>query len=145
MMALALDEAREALRRGEIPVGAVVARDGVPLSAARNTREADADPAGHAEINALRAAAAALGSWRLEGGTLYVTLEPCAMCAGAIAQSRLARVVFGAYDRKAGCCGSVYRVTEDPALGTCVPADGGLMAEECEALLKRSMEDMRRR
>ena len=144
MMRLALEEARKALAEGEIPVGAVVAKDGLLLSAAHNTRERDADPAGHAEINALRAAAGVLGAWRLEGCALYVTLEPCAMCAGAIAQSRLSRVVYGAYDRRAGCCGSVYRITEDPALGYYVPADGGLMAEECEALLKGAMKDMRR-
>ena len=100
-----------------------------------NTREADADPAGHAEINALRAAAAALGSWRLEGCTLYVTLEPCCMCAGAAAQARLARIVYGASDPGAGCCGSVYRLSEDPALPWYTPADGGLLAEECRQAL----------
>ena len=139
MMRLALEQARLALEEGEIPVGAVIAREGEVLCAARNTREKTGDPTGHAEINALREAARLLGRWRLNGCTLYVTLEPCCMCAGAIVQSRLERVVFGAYDEQAGCCGSLYRITEDPAFNHFAMAEGGLMADECAAMLMKGI------
>ena len=139
MMRLALEQARLALDEGEAPVGAVIAKDGRVLCAARNTRETKNDPAGHAEINALREAAGVLGTWRLTGCTLYVTLEPCCMCAGAIMQARIDRVVFGAYDEQAGCCGSLYRLTEEPAFIHYTPADGGLMAEECAALMRAAL------
>ena len=109
MMELALRQARLALEEGEIPVGAVIARGDTVIAEARNTRERAGDPTGHAEVNAIRLAAQKLGGWRLNGCTLYVTLEPCAMCAGAIVMSRLSRVVYGARDPAAGCCGSVYR------------------------------------
>ena len=145
MMELALRQARLALEEGEIPVGAVIARGDTVIAEARNTRERAGDPTGHAEVNAIRLAAQKLGGWRLNGCTLYVTLEPCAMCAGAIVMSRLSRVVYGARDPAAGCCGSVYRLSEDPALGVYVPADGGLMAEECQALLKGAMDSLRDR
>jgi len=135
MMDLALTEARLAAAEGEIPVGAVIVKDDRIIARARNTRETQNDPAGHAEINALRMAAQAMGTWRLTGCTIYVTLEPCCMCASAIMQSRLKRVVFGAYDHQAGGCGSLYRLTEDPAFNHFAPADGGLMEEECSALL----------
>lgn len=138
MMRRAIEEARWAARAGEVPVGAALARGGTFLCAARNTRESARDPAGHAEINALRAGAALLGDWRLGGCTLYVTLEPCAMCAGAIGQARVARLVFGAYDAAAGCCGSVYRLTEDPAFAHFCIAEGGLLREECELLLRET-------
>ena len=139
MMRLALDEAEAARAAGEIPVGAVVTRGNEVVFAARNTREADRDPAGHAEINALRGAARKLNAWRLTGCALYVTLEPCCMCAGAIMQARIERVVFGAYDEQAGCCGSLYRVTEDPAFNHFAIAEGGLMAEECRDALMRGI------
>ncbi len=132
MMRLALSEAEKARAEGEIPVGAVVVRGEEVIARAHNTRERACDPAGHAEINALRQAAKALGGWRLNGCTLYVTLEPCGMCACAIGQAHLDRVVFGAYDAQAGCCGSVYRLTEDPAFPWYVPADGGVLEEECQ-------------
>ena len=115
MMRFALEEARIAFAEGEIPVGAVVADGERVLARAHNRRETDADPCAHAEILALRKAAAHLGRWRLQGLTLYVTLEPCPMCAGAAEMSGLARVVYGAKDAQYGCCGSVYRLTEDPA------------------------------
>lgn len=134
-MLLALEQARLAGRMGEIPVGAAVVRNGRVLALAHNLREGAHDPTGHAELLAIRAAAQALGNWRLEGCTLYVTLEPCPMCAGAIQQARLSRVIFGARDARAGCCGSVYRIPEDPALpGFCV-CDGGLMEAECAQML----------
>jgi len=135
MMRRALSLARLALTEGEIPVGAVVVRDGQIIGEGRNTRETLLDPAGHAEINALRAAAKVLGTWRMTGCTLYVTLEPCCMCAGAIVQSRIKRVIFGAYDAQAGGCGSLYRLTEDPAFNHFTPADGGLLETECAALI----------
>ena len=143
IMRLALEEAQRALDEGEIPVGAVIARGGEVVARAHNTRERDRDPAGHAEMLALRRAAQALGGWRLGGCTLYVTLEPCPMCAGAAGQARLSRVVFGAYDRQAGCCGSVYRLTEDPAFPWFVPADGGVLEEECAALMRRGIRRAR--
>ena len=136
----ALKQAQLALSENEIAVGAVLVKDDSVISAGRNTREALSDPTGHAEINAIRAAAKALGTWRLDGCTLYVTLEPCCMCAGAIVQSRISRVVFGAYDEAAGCCGSVYRICEDPAFGSFALSEGGLLSEECTAVLKASMK-----
>ena len=143
MMRLALDQARLALEAGEIPVGAVVARGDEALCAARNTREAKNDPAGHAEVNALREAARRLGTWRLTGCARYVTLEPCCMCAGAVVQARLDRLVFGAWDEQAGCCGSLYRITEDPAFGHFTIAEGGLMADECAGLLAQGVARLR--
>ena len=139
MMLLALEEARLSLEAGDIPVGAVIVRGEEVIARAGNTRERLHDPSGHAEINALRAAAELLGTWRLPGCTMYVTLEPCCMCAGAIVQSRLDRVVFGAYDAQAGACGSLYRITEDPAMNHFTRADGGFMEEECAALIRQSL------
>jgi len=136
MMREALREAQAALETGEVPVGAVIAREGKIIAAAHNLREALHDPTAHAEILAIRAAAERMGGWRLSGCTLYVTLEPCPMCAGAIVQSRVDRLIYGAKDAQAGCAGSVYRITEDPAFNHFCKSDGGLMAEECEAVLR---------
>lgn len=135
MMGLALDEARQALAEGEVPVGAVLTRDDEVLARTHNLREQTGDPTAHAEILALRAAARLTGDWRLSECTLYVTLEPCAMCAGAILNARLARVVFGAYDAQRGCCASVYRLTEDPAFNAFVPSVGGVLERECMAVM----------
>ena len=143
MMRFALEEARIAFADGEIPVGAVVADGERVLARAHNRRETDADPCAHAEILALRKAAAHLGRWRLQGLTLYVTLEPCPMCAGAAEMSGLARVVYGARDAQYGCCGSVYRLTEDPAFPTYCPADGGVLADECAALVRQFFQNRR--
>lgn len=143
MMRFALEEARIAFAEGEIPVGAVVADGERVLARAHNRRERDADPCAHAEILALRRAAARLGRWRLQGLTLYVTLEPCPMCAGAAEMSGLARVVYGARDAQYGCCGSVYRLTEDPAFPTYCPADGGVLADECAALVRQFFQNRR--
>lgn len=134
-MGEALAEARLALAAGELPVGCVIVREGEILSRAHNEREATSDPTAHAEILAIRRAARALKSWRLDGCTLYVTLEPCPMCAGAISQARLSRLVYGAFDRTYGCAGSVYRIPEDPAFNWFCPSDGGVRAEEGGALL----------
>ena len=143
MMRFALEEARIAFAEGEIPVGAVVADGERVLARAHNRRETNADPCAHAEILALRKAAAHLGRWRLQGLTLYVTLEPCPMCAGAAEMSGLARVVYGARDAQYGCCGSVYRLTEDPAFPTYCPADGGVLADECAALVRQFFQNRR--
>jgi tRNA(adenine34) deaminase len=135
-MGAALEEARAAAEAGEVPVGAVVATpDGSLFARAHNRREVDRDPTGHAEILALRQAAATLGSWRLEGCTLYVTLEPCAMCAAAAVLGRLACVVWGAPDPKAGFAGSLANLLDDPRLNHRVAVRGGLRGEEAAALL----------
>lgn len=135
LMGEALAEARRALSEGELPVGCVIARDGEIIARGRNTREGTQDPTGHAEMNAIRAAARALGQWRLTECTLYVTLEPCPMCAGAISQARLSRLVYGAPDPGQGCAGSVYRIPEDPAFSHFCISIGGVRQEECKALM----------
>lgn len=142
-MRQALEEARIALEAGEVPVGAVVVHAGHVVAAAHNEREQRADPTAHAEVLALRAAASALGRRRLNGCTLYVTLEPCPMCAGAILMAGVDEVVFGAADPQKGCAGSVYALPEDPALGGFVRCMGGLLEEECAQVL-RSFFDARR-
>jgi tRNA(adenine34) deaminase len=135
LMALAIEEARRAERHGDVPIGAVLARDGEPIASAGNERELRRDPTAHAEVLAIRAAAEALGGWRLPATTLYVTLEPCAMCAGAIVLARIPAVVFGARDPKAGAAGSVLDVLAEPALNHRPDVRGGLLGEECAALL----------
>ena len=135
-MALALDQARLAAERGEVPVGAVVVVDGVVVAAAHNLRETTADPTAHAEVLALRAAGDALGTWRLGDATLYVTLEPCAMCAGAAVSARLGRLVFGAADPKAGSVGSLYNLAADPRLNHEIPWTSGVRSAECAELLE---------
>jgi tRNA(adenine34) deaminase len=143
-MSLALDMAILALDTGDVPVGAVVlASDGAPLAGACNRREGLADPTGHAEILALRAAGDALGTWRLDGCTLVVTLEPCTMCAGAAVLARVARLVFGAWDPKAGAAGSVRDVVRDGRLNHRVEVVGGVRGEECGALLRAFFDDHR--
>ncbi len=135
-MRAALAEASGALATGDVPIGAVVvAEDGEVVGVGRNVRERDADPTGHAEVVALRAAAAAHGEWRLSGCTLVVTLEPCTMCAGAAVLSRVDRVVFGAYDDKAGAVGSLWDVVRDRRLNHRPEVVAGVLAEESIALL----------
>ena len=134
-MRLALNEARAAGSAGDVPVGAVVVRDGVVVSRSANRTVADQDPTAHAEVLALRAAAAALRSWRLDGCTLYVTLEPCAMCAGAIVLARVDRLVFGAWDAKAGMAGSVGDLVRYPRLNHRPAVLAGVLAEECGEVL----------
>jgi tRNA(adenine34) deaminase len=135
MMALAIERAREAEDHGDVPIGAVIARGDEVLATAGNERELRADPTAHAEILAIRAAAEALGGWRLPATTLYVTLEPCAMCAGAIVLARIPAVVFGAPDPKAGAAGSVLNVLAEPALNHRPEVAGGVLEAECAALL----------
>lgn len=142
-MRLALEEARRCLEHGDVPIGAVVTRESEVLAAAGNERELAADPTAHAEILALRGAAAALGSWRLDGCTLTVTLEPCAMCAGAVVLSRVDRLVFGAADPKAGFAGSLGNLVQDPRLNHSVSLTAGVLAEECGDLLRAFFRDRR--
>ena len=144
-MAEALAEARLALAAGELPIGCVIVKDGEIVGRGHNRRERDNDPTGHAEISAIRDAAARLGDWRLSGCDMYVTLEPCPMCAGAISQSRLERLFFGAYDPAMGCAGSVYRIPEDPAFGHFCRCEGGMMEDECKALLDEFFRSVRNR
>jgi tRNA(adenine34) deaminase len=134
-MRLALREAQRAVEHGDVPIGAVVAHGGELIAAGRNERELRQDPTAHAEIIALREAARAVGSWRVLDAVLYVTLEPCAMCAGAIVLARIPRVVFGASDPKAGACGSVLDVLSEPRFNHRPEVAGGLLAGECGALL----------
>jgi tRNA(adenine34) deaminase len=137
-MRLALREAERALEHDDVPIGAVVVRDDAEvLAAAHNERELRGDPTAHAEILALREAARALGSWRVLDATLYVTLEPCAMCAGAIVLARTPRVVYGAADPKAGACGSVLDVVSDPRLNHRPEVVSGMLAPECGELLSK--------
>jgi tRNA(adenine34) deaminase len=134
-MRLALEAAEEAAERGEVPVGAVIVVDGSVVAGAGNQRETSGDPTAHAEIVALRAAAAAMGTWRLTTATMFVTLEPCPMCAGALVAARVGRLVFGAPDPKAGACGSLYNLCADPRLNHELPVTAGVLQEESAALL----------
>jgi tRNA(adenine34) deaminase len=134
-MGLALEEATAATAHGDVPVGAVVLRDGEVIAQRHNERELTGDPSAHAEILALRDAAVVVGSWRLSGTTLVVTLEPCPMCAGALVAARVEQVVFGAADPKAGACGSLYNLCVDPRLNHELEVVSGVRAEEAAALL----------
>jgi tRNA(adenine34) deaminase len=134
-MRLAIREAERALEHDDVPIGAVIVREGEVIGAAHNERELRQDPTAHAEILALREAAAAVGSWRVLESMLYVTLEPCTMCAGAIVLARVPRVVYGAVDPKAGAAGSVLDVLDEPRLNHRSEVAGGLLAAECAALL----------
>jgi tRNA(adenine34) deaminase len=134
-MTLALDEAAEALRHDDVPVGALVLRDGEVIARRHNERELAGDPTAHAEILALRDAATVVGSWRLDGLTLVVTLEPCPMCAGAAVGARIERIVFGAADPKAGACGSLYNLGADPRLNHEIDVVAGVRAGEAADLL----------
>lgn len=134
-MSRALAAAREAGEAGEVPVGALVVAGGTVIALAGNRRETSGDPTAHAEILALREAAAVLGTWRLGGAEMFVTLEPCPMCAGALVAARISRVVFGAPDPKAGSCGSLYNLCTDPRLNHELAVRAGVLQEECAALL----------
>ncbi len=135
-MELAIREAEVALRRDEVPIGAVIVRNGVIIGKGSNQIETLQDPTAHAEMIAITAAAGHLGNRRLEGCTLYVTLEPCAMCAGALVLARIPLIVFGAYDPKAGACTSLYTITNDPRLNHRIHTIGGVMGEKCSAILQ---------
>ena len=134
-MRLALAEAEGALEHDDVPIGAVVVRGGEVVAAARNERELRADPTAHAEILALRAASEKLGTWRLNDCTVYVTLEPCPMCAGALVLARVARLAYGPPDPKAGAAYSLYNLVQDPRLNHQIEVTPGVLAEECAAVL----------
>jgi len=143
-MRVALAEAAAAIGTGDVPVGAVILdADGVVVAQGRNRREADADPTAHAEIVAMRAAARARRSWRLEGLTLVVTLEPCTMCAGAITEARLSRLVFGAADPRAGAVGSLWDVVRDQRLVPVPEVIGGVLAAECLKIIRTFFAERR--
>jgi len=142
-MRVALEEARRCLEHGDVPIGAAVVRGDDVVSSAGNERELAQDPTAHAEVLALRAAGRAVGSWHLEGCILYVTLEPCAMCAGAAVLSRIGGVAFGAGDPKAGFAGSLGNLLQDPRLNHRVEVTSGVLAEECGEVLRDFFQDRR--
>ena len=144
-MSLALDEARIAAAQGDVPVGAIIVRGEEVLAKGHNRRELDGDPLAHAEIIALRNAARSIEGWRLVGCRMYVTLEPCAMCAGALVNSRIESLVFGARDPKAGYCGSLGDLTRDPRLNHRLKVEEGVLAESCGQILKDFFRALRRR
>ena len=144
-MEKALRQARAAYRRGEVPVGAVVVKENEVIARGFNLRESTRDPAAHAELLAIRRAARRLNSWRLTGCTLYVTLEPCPMRAGAILNSRIERVVFGAYDAKAGCCTTLYHLCSDPRFNHRAWILGGIMEKDCADILSSFFEEKRKK
>lgn len=142
-MRAALDEARQALEHGDVPIGAVTVYQRQIIGRGHNHREIDQDPTAHAEMIAIRQAAVHLGRWRLDEVTLYSTLEPCCMCAGAIVLARIPRVVYAAIDLKAGCAGSIVDVLRHPRLNHRVEVDVGLLAQEAAALLSQFFSDLR--
>ena len=144
MMRRALEEATETARKGEVPVGAVVAKDGEILATAHNERETSKDPTAHAELLAIRRAAERLGSWRLTGCTLYATLEPCPMCAGALHAARVGRLVYAAPDPKAGAAGTLYDIPSDKRLNHTFTTERGLLEAESAALLRAFFAERRR-
>ena len=143
-MRLALEEARRALAIGDVPVGAVVVREGEVIASACNEREITGDPTAHAEVLALRAASKAIGDWRLTGTTMFVTLEPCPMCAGALVHARVPRLVYGSQDPRAGAAYSLYNIVQDPRLNHQLEITTGVLEEECAALLRSFFEEKRR-
>jgi tRNA(adenine34) deaminase len=144
-MRLALEQAAGAAAIGEVPIGAVIVCDGAVVATGSNRREIDADPTAHAELMAVREAASALGRWRLEGCTVYVTLEPCPMCAGALHAARVDRCVYGAVDPKAGALGTLYDIASDVRLNHRYEVTAGVLAEESSALLKEFFAVLRAR
>jgi tRNA(adenine34) deaminase len=142
-MRLALREAERATRHGDVPIGAVVVLDGEVIAAASNERELRKSPVAHAEMIAIEDAAAFMGSWRLLNTVLYVTLEPCPMCAGAIVQARIPRLVYGAADEKAGAAGTLYNICQDDRLNHCLAMTSGVLADESAALLRQFFQARR--
>ena len=142
-MAEALKEARAAAEEGEVPVGAVIVREGEIIARAHNMTEQAKDPTAHAEMLAIRAAASLLGGWRLPGCSMYVTVEPCCMCAGAIVWSRIGKLYIGTMDPKAGACGSLYNIPADSRLNHNVEIETGLMGDECSRLMKDFFRKLR--
>ena len=145
MMKAALTQARKAAAIGEVPIGCVIAQDGKIISRGYNRRKTDKDTTSHAEITAIRRASKKLGDWRLEGCTIYITLEPCPMCAGAIVQARLDRVVIGTMNPKAGCAGSILNVLQEPRFNHQTEVTRGILQEECSTMLKSFFKELRKR
>ena len=142
-MRIALEEAAKAPAVGEVPIAALIVQGNQVLAQTHNYREIWQDPTAHAEVIAIRAASAALGTWRLIDTTLYVTVEPCAMCIGAIILARVSRVVFGARDPKAGACGSLFDLPSEPQLNHRVAVTGGVLEQECQALIQKFFKELR--
>ena len=142
-MRLALEEARLAASSGDVPVGAVIVRDGAAIGCGRNRREQDNDPTAHAEVMAIRQAAAAVGAWRLTGCTLYVTIEPCPMCAGALVLARIDRLVYGAADPKTGAAGSLWNIVQDRRLNHRLEITAGVLEPECRDLIRSFFQQRR--
>jgi tRNA(adenine34) deaminase len=142
-MRMALEEAARAPAVGEVPIAALIVQAGQVLAQAHNYRELWQDPTAHAEVIAIRAAATALGTWRLTDTTLYVTVEPCSMCIGAIILARVSRVVFGAWDSKAGACGSVFNLPSEPKLNHQVLVTGGILEQESQTLIQKFFKELR--
>ncbi|HEC2153188.1 TPA: nucleoside deaminase [Staphylococcus delphini] len=142
-MSIALEEARKAAKKGEVPIGAVVVKDEKIIARAHNLRETDQSPTAHAEHLAMERAAEALGTWRLEGCTLYVTLEPCVMCAGTIVMSRVDTVVFGAMDPKGGCIGSLMNLVQDARMNHRATVVSGVLAYSCGEILRQFFKALR--
>lgn len=144
-MRKAIEQARKALVYDEVPIGAIVVYNNKIIATGYNTRETKQNSLGHAEIMAIEKACAKLGSWRLEDCTLYVTLEPCSMCSGAIVHSRVKRVVFGAWDPKGGCAGSIYNLLQEPKFNHFVQTTTGVLGEECSTLLTTFFKKLRKK
>ena len=144
-MQIALDEARIAAEEGEVPIGAVVVHDGEVIARAHNRRETDADPSAHAEVRAMLEAARALGRWRLTGCTVYVTVEPCLMCAGLMVNARIDRCVYGAADPKGGAVGTLFDVSDDPRLNHSFRVTPGVYADECAQVMRDFFKARRKR
>ncbi|MHB1018026.1 MAG: tRNA adenosine(34) deaminase TadA [Coriobacteriia bacterium] len=142
-MSLAIEQARLAAAEGEVPIGAILVCDGAVVAHGRNARESAADPTAHAELIAIREGAARLGRWRLSGCTLYVTLEPCPMCAGALVNARIDRLVYGASDPKAGAVGTLYDLSADPRLNHRYDVTAGVLGDECGGLLTEFFRGLR--
>ncbi len=141
----ALAEAKKAAAAGEVPVGAVIVKDGEIIGRGHNDTETARDPTAHAEMIAIRQAAKNLGGWRLTGCTMYVTTEPCSMCAGAIVWSRISRLFIGTMDPKSGACGSIFNIPQESRLNHFVEIETGLMQEECSSLMKNFFKELRKR
>lgn len=144
-MGLALEEARAAAAVGEIPVGAVIVRDETVIGRGHNRRELDNDPTAHAEMIAIRQASVRTGAWRLTGATMYVTIEPCPMCAGALVLARIDRLVYGAADPKTGATGTLYNIVQDPRLNHRMDVVAGVLEDECRDVMQRFFRERRRR
>ncbi len=142
-MAEALKEAEKAYEKGEVPIGAVIVRNGEIISRAHNLTEANSDPTAHAEILAIREAASKLATSRLNGCSMYVTVEPCSMCAGALVWSRIERLFIGTMDRKAGACGSIFDIVDSPKLNHRIEVQTGIMEESCKEIMQRFFRELR--